>query len=577
MRSRMASTRWRRVVLADDGTEFAIAEIKAGLVAGQATEGNDTIIGTDLADDLSGGLGSDLVLGGDGDDTYRFAKGDGDDRIADEGSDTGDVLYLDGLNVSDLAYALRAGPNSEDLALVFTEGRDRIILEGALQPEVDNISYYGTVGVDRVIFADGTEWDRAEMRKQALAYAETPGSEHVWGFLGDDTFEGSAGNDTVVGDRGSDTYIMARGHGHDVFEDTDTYWAEAVDRIEFPDFVSSEVSVARLFKGSDSIKLTFASSPDDSLVVVDALAGGGAGIEEYHFSDGQIWTPAILAELLDNNAPVATDDGYYTVTEGDQLVLAPETLLRNDFDADGDPLTIIAVDGGANGFAEIDGNGNVVFTPTAGFYGATQLSYTLSDGRNGQAEANIDLRVRPRAEALDDDGFEVEEDGFLVIRAERLLSNDLDGDRLIIAQVKDPQNGTVSLNSAGEITFTPTPNYNGPASFTYVANTPENGVAEATVTLNVTAVNDAPVARDNGTFQTIEDQGFLISVTQLLSNDYDIDGDRLSVVDVVGSADLDVELTGDGYVQVTPKPYFWGNASFTYSVTDPSGAQDVAR
>ena len=58
--------------------------------------------------------------------------------------------------------------------------------------------------------------------------------------------------------------------------------------------------------------------------------------------------------------------------------------------------------------------------------------------------------------------------------------------------------GTVSLSS-GTITYTPDPNYNGPASFTYQVcdNGTTNGAADSkcttgTVNVTVNTVNDAP-------------------------------------------------------------------------------------
>jgi hypothetical protein len=52
--------------------------------------------------------------------------------------------------------------------------------------------------------------------------------------------------------------------------------------------------------------------------------------------------------------------------------------------------------------------------------------------------------------------------------------------------------GSVSL-SGGNVVFTPTPNYNGPASFTYTIIDGNGGTATARVSLTVSAVNDAPV------------------------------------------------------------------------------------
>src|SRR6185295_9638551 len=114
-------------------------------------------------------------------------------------------------------------------------------------------------------------------------------------------------------------------------------------------------------------------------------------------------------------------------------------------------------------------------------------------------------------------------------RVERLLSNDLDGDRMIIGQVFGALGGTVSVSSDGNIGFTPTANFNGTASFHYVGNTPEGGRAEGVVYIDVTPVNDAPVAHDDGAFLTAEGSTFTISPAQLLANDTDLDGDPLTV------------------------------------------------
>lgn len=53
--------------------------------------------------------------------------------------------------------------------------------------------------------------------------------------------------------------------------------------------------------------------------------------------------------------------------------------------------------------------------------------------------------------------------------------------------------GSVALNSAGTLTFTPAANFNGTPSFAYTLSDGKGGTATGTVNLTVAAVNDAPV------------------------------------------------------------------------------------
>ena len=67
-----------------------------------------------------------------------------------------------------------------------------------------------------------------------------------------------------------------------------------------------------------------------------------------------------------------------------------------------------------------------------------------------------------------------------------------------------PANGTVTLASDGSFTYTPAANFHGTDSFTYTASDGRALSNAATVTITVTAVNDAPVAV-NDTATTAED------------------------------------------------------------------------
>ena len=71
--------------------------------------------------------------------------------------------------------------------------------------------------------------------------------------------------------------------------------------------------------------------------------------------------------------------------------------------------------------------------------------------------------------------------------------SDPDGDALTITEVSDPANGTTAIE-ANQVRFTPAAGFSGATSFTYVISDGRGGTSSATVTVTVTAGNDAPVA-----------------------------------------------------------------------------------
>ena len=93
------------------------------------------------------------------------------------------------------------------------------------------------------------------------------------------------------------------------------------------------------------------------------------------------------------------------------------------------------------------------------------------------------------------DSFSTNEDAALTVAAQAgVLANDTDAedDPLTAEVVDDVDNGTLTLNSDGSFTYTPNANFSGSDSFTYKANDGTADSNEATVSISVTAANDAP-------------------------------------------------------------------------------------
>ncbi|MBT6199955.1 MAG: cadherin-like domain-containing protein, partial [Bacteroidetes Order II. Incertae sedis bacterium] len=101
-----------------------------------------------------------------------------------------------------------------------------------------------------------------------------------------------------------------------------------------------------------------------------------------------------------------------------------------------------------------------------------------------------------------------------------LVATDANGDALTYT-AGNGTNGTVTV--AGAVaTYTPNADFSGTDSFTFTANDGQTDSAAGTITVTVTAVNDAPVS-SAGTLTTNEDTAGTVTLAAT-----DVDGDALT-------------------------------------------------
>lgn len=145
-----------------------------------------------------------------------------------------------------------------------------------------------------------------------------------------------------------------------------------------------------------------------------------------------------------------------------------------------------------------------------------------------------------------------------------VLANDTDpdGDTLTVAAVGVPSKGTATINSNGTVKYTPQANFFGTDTFTY-AVTDGALVSSATVTVTVTAVNDAPVAAND----TVEVTKSTPKTIDVRANDTDVDGDTLTVVST-STPGHGTAVIADGKVVYTPIEGYLGTDAFTYIISD---------
>ncbi|HEU5102518.1 MAG TPA: Ig-like domain-containing protein [Roseiflexaceae bacterium] len=117
-----------------------------------------------------------------------------------------------------------------------------------------------------------------------------------------------------------------------------------------------------------------------------------------------------------------------------------------------------------------------------------------------------------------------------------VLTNDTDADNDALTAIKltDPSHGVLSFNADGTFTYTPAANYNGVDGFSYKANDGQADSDEATVTITVTAINDAP-SMSVTTGQCLSDSKARGSLSLVLG---DVDNDSLSLSATSSNAKL---------------------------------------
>ncbi len=193
------------------------------------------------------------------------------------------------------------------------------------------------------------------------------------------------------------------------------------------------------------------------------------------------------------------------------------------------------------------------------------LTFEADPGNNQSFARLTVLNVPPVAWG---ESYTTAEDAPLLAPAPGVLGNDTDGncDPLTALLQSGPGHGVLVLNPDGSFVYTPTLNWNGGDTFAYVVS--DGALTDtATVTLAVTAVNDAPVA-GNDAYTATEDIPLAIPTPGVLADDSDPDGDPLAALLLSDPVHGALALAPDGSFVYTPTLNWNGADSFTYAASD---------
>ncbi len=265
-----------------DGTTYDVTEVTALANRAPATSGNDTLVGTVVADVMQGLAGNDSLTGLAGSDLYVYNLGDGADTIYEgaAASDTDTLSYGAGVTTSNLLIA-RSGLTG---AVLTVSGQTGSIT-------LDNQFKAGGYGIEQIQFDGGTTWSLADIRSAYLSQAETTGNDTVYGFDGvNDSLQGGHGTDSLYGGTGSDTYTYNSGDG------TDTLYegANAGDTDKLVLGTGLNPSGLTFTRSGNSLVLHFTAQ--SAVITLDNQINpaAGYGFEQVQFGDGTLWSASDL-------------------------------------------------------------------------------------------------------------------------------------------------------------------------------------------------------------------------------------------------------------------------------------------
>lgn len=208
-----------------------------------------------------------------------------------------------------------------------------------------------------------------------------------------------------------------------------------------------------------------------------------------------------------------------------------------------------------------------LFTPEEHFNGKSIWTVKICDDGTPSLcqEITIEIDVTPVQDApiASTQSVSVEEDTSKEIT---LTGIDADGDGLTYTIVTLPAHGTLSCLNCSNPVYTPNSNYNGPDSFTFIANDGFVDSAPATVSITVTPVNDPPIISPIPVLTTPEDVPLSIcfGIT-------DLDGDEYIIRDPVmvsGGGTMTPDGSSDFCFTFTPDADYFGPVEWTFIICD---------
>ena len=312
-----------------------------------------------------------------------------------------------------------------------------------------------------------------------------------------------------------------------------------------------------------------------SNVTVDTTSGTVSGTCTYT----ALASYTVSITVFDNYGVSATDTAGVTVNaaptaNSGSLTTDEDTAVNGTLsgsDPEGSSLSFEIVSNPTSGsLSNFDpATGSFTYTPDTNANGTDSFTFRVSDGAASSGVATISITVNAVNDppVTNSASLPVDEDDVAI---GTLPGGDVDS-TVTFEIMSNPTKGALSdFNSTtGRFTYTPNANENGSDSFTFRLSDGTANSSVETISITITAVNDAPTMSDR--FETVAEDGSL----PMVFSGSDIDGDAMSYSIVSGPTNG--TLTGTTANRTyTPNPNFSGTDSFTYTASDGTADSNVA-
>ena len=300
-----------------------------------------------------------------------------------------------------------------------------------------------------------------------------------------------------------------------------------------------------------------------------------------------------------NDLPVAVNDA----ASGHEDTELLGSVAGNDVPSGdgGNTWTLTGTNGGAsNGNVTMNTDGGYTYIPNTNYFGSDTFTYKLCDANGDCSTATVTVTIAafndpPVVSDITKSGTE---DNIVTFAASDFSSafSDVDGNSLTKVKIVSlPANGILKLSGVaiaagdeisfanlGNITFSPSANWNGSTNFAWNGNDGTVYAASNTnVNISIAAVNDPPVVSDI-TKSGTEDNTVTLATSDFTSAFSDVDGNSLTKVKIVSlpangilklsgvaiAAGDEINAANLGNITFVPSANWNGSTNFTWNGND---------